>query len=78
MERLNPILAGDVLSTRGFGKTFGEKPEFTQRKHVEIVHDGIHEIERKILFALFDVAEMKLFTTHPRRDCGLRLTPAYS
>jgi hypothetical protein len=76
------VIATIVLHSKGltcsFCKTFGEKPEFAQGKHVEIIHDGVHEIERKILFALFDVAEMKLLTTHPRRDSGLRLTPAYS
>jgi hypothetical protein len=66
------------MSTRRFSKIFGKGPKSTQGQHLEIVHDGIHEIEGEILLPLLDVPEMELLTAHPGRDSGLRFAPSDS
>lgn len=53
------------------GQCFSEMPKLAQRKHVEVVDDGVHEIEGEVLLTLLNITKVEFLAADSRCHCGL-------
>jgi hypothetical protein len=68
----------ESIGLRDRSEALSENPKTAKRKHVKVIHNGIHEIEGEVLPALLYVSEMIFVASYPRSDGRLSFPSTHS